>query len=50
MFDDFFKQATGCRPYPYQCAFAQDGELPELLNVPTGVGKTATVLLGCDSQ
>lgn len=46
MFDDFFKQATGCRPYPYQCAFAQDGELPELLNVPTGVGKTATAILG----
>lgn len=48
MFDDFFKQATGrdLTPYPYQRAFAEDGELPDLLNVPTGVGKTATAILG----
>lgn len=46
MFDDFFKQATGRDRYPYQCAFAEDGELPDLLNVPTGVGKTATAILG----
>ena len=48
MFDDFFKQATGrdCDPYPYQRAFAEDGELPDLLNVPTGAGKTATAILG----
>ena len=46
-FDDFFKIATGgAEPYPYQRAFAEDGELPELLNIPTGVGKTATVILG----
>lgn len=46
MFDDFFKRATGRQPYPYQRAFAEDGELPELLNVPTGVGKTTTAILG----
>jgi len=46
MFDDFFKQATGRDPYPYQREFAEDGELPELLNVPTGIGKTATAILG----
>jgi CRISPR-associated endonuclease/helicase Cas3 len=46
MFDDFFQQAIGCVPYPYQRVFAEDGELPELLNIPTGVGKTATVVLG----
>ena len=42
MFDDFFKQATERDCYPYQRAFAEDGEMPELLSVPTGVGKTAT--------
>lgn len=53
MFDKFFKQATssvdephGRSPYPYQEVFAEDGELPDLLNVPTGVGKTATAILG----
>ena len=46
MFDNFFKQATGRDRYPYQRAFAEDGELPDLLNVPTGVGKTATAILG----
>ncbi len=46
MFDNFFKQATGRDSYPYQRAFAEDGELPDLLNVPTGVGKTATAILG----
>ena len=52
-FDDFFRQATktksephGRDAYPYQSRFAVDDELPELLNVPTGVGKTATAILG----
>jgi CRISPR-associated endonuclease/helicase Cas3 len=46
MFDDFFKQVTGRDPYAYQREFAEDGELPELLNVPTGIGKTTTAILG----
>lgn len=46
MFDDFFKLATGRDRYSYQRAFAEDGEVPDLLNVPTGVGKTATAILG----
>jgi hypothetical protein len=37
-FVEFFKIATGRDPYPYQRSFAEDGELPDLLNVPTGVG------------
>ncbi len=45
-FDDFFHQATERAPYPYQRVFAEDGDLPELLNIPTGVGKTAAVILG----
>lgn len=52
-FNDFFRQATktksephGRVAYPYQSRFAVDDELPELLNVPTGVRKTATAILG----
>jgi CRISPR-associated endonuclease/helicase Cas3 len=52
-YDEFFRQATkspseplGREPYPYQRAFAEVDELPQLLNVPTGVGKTATAILG----
>lgn len=52
-FVEFFSKATtspterrGRTPYPYQQAFAEGDSLPELLNVPTGVGKTATAVLG----
>ena len=46
-FDDLFQTATGGNtPYPYQRRFAQQDKLPELLSVPTGVGKTAAVVLG----
>lgn len=45
-FKDFFKQATGKSPYPYQAAFARADALPHLLEVPTGAGKTATAVLG----
>ncbi|MCA9050396.1 MAG: CRISPR-associated helicase Cas3', partial [Planctomycetaceae bacterium] len=46
-FDDFFRIASGGRdPYPYQVRFATVDGLPELLSVPTGVGKTATAVLG----
>lgn len=44
-FHEFFKAATSRSPYPYQERFAMGDELPELLNVPTGVGKTATAIL-----
>ncbi len=44
-FAEFFRRATtspterqGRTPYPYQTAFAEGDSLPELLNVPTGVG------------
>ena len=52
-FAEFFRKATtsstepqGRTPYPYQTAFAEGDSLPELLNVPTGVGKTAAAILG----
>jgi CRISPR-associated endonuclease/helicase Cas3 len=36
---------TGKKPFPYQIRLALSPELPPLLNVPTGVGKTAAVVL-----
>lgn len=45
-FDQWFQRATGCRPFPYQRRFAEAAELPQLVNVPTGMGKTAMAVLG----
>jgi CRISPR-associated endonuclease/helicase Cas3 len=45
-FDDFFLAATGVAPYEYQRAFATAPALPDLLEAPTGAGKTATAVLG----
>ncbi|MGH8587833.1 MAG: DEAD/DEAH box helicase, partial [Gammaproteobacteria bacterium] len=47
-FDDWFDRATGGRgrtPFPYQRALAECNALPELLEVPTGTGKTAAAIL-----
>jgi CRISPR-associated endonuclease/helicase Cas3 len=45
-FSGFFQHATGKPdpPYPYQMRLATDG-LPDLLDIPTGLGKTAAVVL-----
>jgi CRISPR-associated endonuclease/helicase Cas3 len=45
-YDAFFKQATGLDsgPYDYQRRLANE-PWPELLDVPTGLGKTAAVVL-----
>ncbi len=43
-FDEFFRTATATDPYPYQAALAE-GSWPDLLDVPTGLGKTAAVTL-----
>lgn len=47
VFGQFFQQATGgYAPYPYQERLAHDGNvLPTLLEIPTGLGKTAAVVL-----
>jgi hypothetical protein len=42
-FDEVFRQATGYGPYPYQTRLAEAKELPQLLDIPTGLGKTAVV-------
>lgn len=42
---DFFRQATGLpQPFPYQERLA-GGTWPDLVNVPTGLGKTAAVVV-----
>jgi len=48
-FDAWFARALGsdqCTPFPYQRELAQTERFPELLEVPTGTGKTAAMILG----
>jgi CRISPR-associated endonuclease/helicase Cas3 len=45
-FEDFFRMATGADPYAYQRTFAAAPSFPDLLEAPTGSGKTATAVLG----
>jgi len=52
-FEDFFRRATkdekspsGYDPYPFQKRFATSIQMPELIDVPTGMGKTDAVILG----
>jgi CRISPR-associated endonuclease/helicase Cas3 len=42
-FDALFREATGYRPYAYQARIARDG-LPEVVQAPTGAGKTGVIL------
>lgn len=44
-YQDYFRRATGLRgPYPFQARLAV-GNWPDVLDVPTGLGKTAAVTL-----
>ena len=47
-FGEMFIKATGISggPFPFQARFATDGEIPGLVDVPTGLGKTAMAVLG----
>lgn len=46
-FGDFFVTATGNRPYPFQERVATEGaNLPDVIDVPPGLGKTAAIVLG----
>ncbi|MDA8219798.1 MAG: DEAD/DEAH box helicase [Dehalococcoidales bacterium] len=45
-FEDFFREATGNPPFPFQRAFAQARSLPQLVQIPTGLGKTAMAVVG----
>jgi CRISPR-associated endonuclease/helicase Cas3 len=44
-FCEFFHQATGYQPFPYQRRMALAETFPSVLNVPTGAGKTAGAIL-----
>lgn len=50
-YDTFFRTAfsglktEGPDPYPYQRRLAESSELPDILQIPTGAGKTAAVIL-----
>ena len=44
-FRTFFKRATGHEPFPYQISLALSPEIPQLIGIHTGAGKTAAVIL-----
>ena len=44
-FAKFFKNATGNQPYDYQVRLAEADPWPELLEAPTGAGKTEAIVL-----
>ena len=45
-YEDFFFQATGNLPYPYQSKLAEADQTSTLLRIPTGAGKTEAAILG----
>ncbi|MBV9125923.1 MAG: DEAD/DEAH box helicase, partial [Planctomycetes bacterium] len=45
-FESFFQTATTVWPYKYQVRLATTHPFPDVLDVPTGLGKTAAVVLG----
>ena len=44
-FNEFSEKAEHEEPYPYQHRLATDSRMPQLIDVPTGAGKTAAVVL-----
>lgn len=44
-FEEYFEEATGFIAYPYQRRLAEGKDLPSLVHVPTGVGKTEASIL-----
>ncbi|NIA13600.1 MAG: CRISPR-associated helicase/endonuclease Cas3 [Nitrospiraceae bacterium] len=45
-FERFFRKATGDIPFPFQRTFAEARSLPQMIDVPTGLGKTAMAVVG----
>ncbi len=45
-FVEFFHEATDAPPFPFQREFATANDFPPLVNVPTGLGKTAMAVVG----
>ncbi len=44
-YQEFFKQATGFEPYPYQLKLAEQQDFPQVLKIPTGTGKTSSIVI-----
>lgn len=44
-FNDFFHKATGYEPFDYQYRLSIEKEMPTILEIPTGLGKTASVIM-----
>ncbi|MDD3978016.1 MAG: CRISPR-associated helicase Cas3' [Methanomicrobium sp.] len=44
-YQQFFRDATGHLPYPYQEKLATSDNFPEVIEVPTGLGKTDAIIL-----
>ena len=44
-FEEFFKKATSFSPYPYQQDLSCLEDIPDILNIPTGAGKTEASIL-----
>jgi CRISPR-associated endonuclease/helicase Cas3 len=44
-FDYWFKRVLGYTPYPYQSQLASANRLPDVIQAPTGAGKTATAIM-----
>ncbi len=45
LYSSFFERATGNAPYTYQARLAATDPFPDVLDVPTGLGKTAAVVV-----
>jgi CRISPR-associated endonuclease/helicase Cas3 len=44
-FDAWFENTTSNRPFPYQQGLAESEDLPDILNVMTGAGKTQAIIM-----
>lgn len=44
-YSEFFKRATSFDPYPYQINIAENKDFPQVLEVPTGTGKTSSIVI-----
>ena len=45
LFDEFFERGAGFAPHAYQRTMAEADSLPDVVDVPTGHGKTAAIVL-----
>ena len=45
-FDTFFQKASAHQPYPFQRSIATSDIIPDLVEIPTGLGKTDAIILG----